>query len=249
MLPTPELTEAIAGLYRVFEKYPLRSDTDACDCRGCGHDEERLHRKPLAELTREDLETYAMDALYTWGTGDDFKHFIPRIFELLVGNSRRCREFALPSSVLAKLSYSSWCSTNWRSWPEDEQQAIENFLSTCWVAALESDLEDLPFDGAYGWLQAIATVETDLSSYLDRWLRADSVNSNRNLALMIRQIHELALSGHAAQLEWRPPEGQRDQLDAWLFGPEVKQKLMRAFERWPEEPFANELENAAILLP
>jgi hypothetical protein len=247
MIPTSELAEAIASLYRTFERYPLRSDTDACDC--CGHDEQKLHRKPLAELTREELDEYAMDAIYTWGTGDDFKHFIPRIFELLVGNSRRCRGFALPSCVLAKLSYSSWCSTHWRSWPEGEQKAIENFLCTVWGAALESGLEDLPFDGAYGWLQAIATVESDLSSYLDRWLREDSVNSNRNLALMIRQINELALSGHAAQLEWRPPEGQRDQLDAWLYSSEVKQKLMHAFERWHEEPFANELENAAILLP
>jgi hypothetical protein len=249
MLPTPELAEAIAGLYRVFEKYPLRSDTDACDCRGCGHDEKRLHRKPLTELTREDLDTYAMDALYTWGTGDDFKHFIPRIFELLAGASRDCFALATPSLILAKLSYSAWCSTNWRSWPEDEQQAIENFLHTAWDAALESELYELPFDGAYGWLQGIATAELDLSSYLDRWLRVDSINSNRNLALMISQIHELALSGHAAQLAWRPPEGQRDQLDAWLHTSEVKQKLMRAFERWSEEPFANELENAAILLP
>jgi hypothetical protein len=63
MLLTPELAESIAGLYRVFEKYPLRSDTKACDCRGCGHDEQRLHIRPLAELTRKDLETYAMDAL------------------------------------------------------------------------------------------------------------------------------------------------------------------------------------------
>ena len=245
MLPTTELTEAIEGLYRVFHKYPLRTDTDCGDC--FGHEEEKLHSKPLRELTRDDLDIYAMDALYTWGTGDDFKHFIPRIFELLVGNSKHCSGPSLPSLVLAKLSYDSWCSTHWRSWPEEEQRAIENFLSTVWGAALESDLEDLPFNGAYG--QAIATLEADISKYLERWLRADSVNSNRNLALMIVQIHKLALSGHAAQLEWRPLEGQRDQLDEWLYSPEVKQKLMRAFESWPEQPFASEFENAAILLP
>lgn len=249
MLLTPELAESIARLYRVFEKYPLRSDTEACDCRGCGHDEARLHSRPLAELTREDLETYAMDALYTWGTGEDFKHFLPRIFELLVGASRNCFALADPSLIVSKLSYSSWCSTNWRSWPEHEQSAIENFFDAVWSAALESNLDDLPFDGAYRWLQAIATVEPNISPYLERWLRTDSANSNRNLALMICQIHRLSLSGHGAQLEWRPPEGQRDQLDAWLYSPEVKQKLMHAFERWPDEPFSSELENAAILLP
>jgi hypothetical protein len=249
MLPTSELAESIAGLYRVFGKYPLRSDTDACDCRGCGHDERRLHSRPLTELTREDLETYAMDAIYTWGTGEDFKHFLPRIIELLVTASRHCFELADPPLILSKLSYSSWCSTNWRSWPEDEQSALENFFDAVWITALEADLSDLPFDGAYRWLQAIATVEPDISPYLDRWLCTDSVNSNRNLALMISQIHKLSLSGHSAQLEWGPPERQRDQLDAWLYSPDVKRKLMNAFERWSEEPFANELENAAILLP
>ena len=155
------------------------------------------------------------------------------------------RGFALPS----KLGYDSWCSTHWHSWPEGEQQAIADFLNSVWDSALDSDPEDLPYDGAYGWLQAIATVNADLKSYLERWLRADSANANRNLALMISQMHTLALSGHAAQLEWRPPEGQRAQLDDWLYSPEVKQKLMRAFGRWSDEPFAGDLENAAILLP
>jgi hypothetical protein len=190
-----------------------------------------------------------MDALCTWGTGDDFKHFIPRIFELLVQSSNRRGGFALPSIVLGKLNYDSWCSTNWRSWPEGEQQAIAGFLNSVWDAALDSDPEDSQYDGAYGWLQAIATVNAELKCYLERWLRADSVSANRNLALMISQLHTLALSGRAAQLEWRPPEGQRAQLDDWLYSAEVKQKLMRAFERWSDEPFAGEFENAATLLP
>jgi len=158
-----------------------------------------------------------------------------------VSASKNCFAVADPSLIVSKLSYSSWCSTNWRSWPQDEQSVIEKFFDAVWSAALDSDLQDLPFDGAYGWLQAIATVEPDISTYLDRWLRTDSVNLNRNLALMISQIHKLPSSGHGAQLEWGPPEGQHDQLDAWLYSTEVKRKLMNAFERWPEEPFANDL--------
>jgi hypothetical protein len=132
MIPTPELAEAITGLYRTFEKYPLRTNTDAGDCSK--EEEERLHRKSLKELTGEDLEIYSMDALYTWGTGGDFKHFLPRILELLVGASRRSFKLADPALIIAKLTYSSWCSTQWRYWPKDEQQAIETFLEAVWDA-------------------------------------------------------------------------------------------------------------------
>src|SRR3954465_8902937 len=137
-----------------------------------------------------------MDALYTWGTGEDFKHFLPRIFELQVGASRNCFALVDPSLIVPKLNYSSWCSTNWRSWPEEEQFAIKSFFDAVWTAALDSDLDDLPFDGAYGWLQEIATVDPNISAYLDHWLCTDSINAIRNLALMISQIHKLSLRGH-----------------------------------------------------
>lgn len=83
MLQTPELNKAIENLYRVFQHYELRNDTDACTCHHTPEDERRIHRAPLNQLSCHDLQGYAMDAIYTWGTGDDFKHFIPRLFELL----------------------------------------------------------------------------------------------------------------------------------------------------------------------
>jgi hypothetical protein len=37
---------------------------------------------------------------------------------------------------------------------------------------LNSNPQDLAFDGTYGWIQAIAQAEHDLAPYLDLWLRA-----------------------------------------------------------------------------
>lgn len=49
-----------------------------------------------------------MDAVYTWGTADDFKHFLPRLFELLVTDSDA---FVDTAAVFAKLNYESWSSS------------------------------------------------------------------------------------------------------------------------------------------
>jgi hypothetical protein len=248
MLQTPELADAIENLYRVFQHYELRSNTDACTCHHTPEDEQRLHGKPLSKLSCDDLRDYAMDAVYTWGTGDDFKHFIPRLFELLAQASGPGDNFVDAASVFAKLTYDSWCSCSWRTWPESEQRALSNYFLAVWDAALDSDPEDLSFNGAYGWLAAIAQAEHDLTRYFDRWLGAPSVNAHQNLALMITQ-EGLPRTKNMDGGYWAKHREQWEQLNDWLRRPEVRQKLADAFERWVDSPFAGQLMDAAILLP
>ncbi len=83
---TPEETafkESVERLYQVFAKYPLREDTGMCPCCHDPEDRKRLHAKPLRELSPEDLEPYTWSALLTWGDVEDFKHFLPRLFETI----------------------------------------------------------------------------------------------------------------------------------------------------------------------
>jgi hypothetical protein len=245
MLQTPELRAAIETLYRVFQRYELRPSTDPCACHRTELDDLRLHRKPLHKLSIDDLRQYANDALYTWGTGDDFKHFIPRLFELLPEVDER--DFVDAATVFCKLTYESWCSTSWRVWPNDEQNAIENYFRSSWDAALNSNPEDLPFDGVHGWIQGIAQAEHDITPYLNRWLTASSVNAHRNLALLITR--ERLPDTKSGRGYWAGHQEQREQLNLWLRQPEVRQKLSDAVERWSDLPFATEWEEAAVLLP
>ena len=245
MLQTPELNKAIENLYRVFRRYELRNDTDACSCHHTPEDERRIHRAPLNQLSCHDLRDYAMDAIYTWGTGNDFKHFIPRLFELLTQASTH--DFVDAASVFGKLPYESWCSSSWRTWPENEQSAISNYFQAVWDAVLDSDLEDLPYDGAHGWIQAIAQAEHDLAKYLNCWLYAASVNAHRNLALMVTQ-QRLPRTKYSGGY-WSEHREQWTQLNDWLRRPEVRQKLADAFEKWADSPFAGELMDAAVFLP
>jgi hypothetical protein len=182
MLLTPELAASIETLYRVFRRYELRSSTDPCPCCHSTEDKRSVRHKPLNKLSSRDLRQYAMDAIYTWGTGDDFKHFLPRLCELVRTEGG---DFVSAAAIFAKLNYESWSSTRWRTWPEDEQNAVSRYFQAVWEAVLNSDPSDLPFDGAYGWIEAIAQAEHDLLKYLALWLAAESPNAYRNLALMI----------------------------------------------------------------
>jgi hypothetical protein len=249
MQQTPRLSQAIENLYAVFWRYELRAHTDACSCNACHHtaeDEQRLHRRPLKNLSCSDLREYAMDAIYTWGTGDDFRHFIPRLFELLTQAGEH--DFVHAAAVFTKLNYESWCSSSWHTWPENEQKAISDYFLAVWDAALDSSPEDLAWDGVYGWLSAVAQAENDLTPYLDRWLAAPSVNAHRNLALMVTQ-EGLPRVKNVSGAYWSGYREQWEQLNEWLRRPEVRQKLADAFERWSDAPFAGELMDAAVMLP
>ena len=248
MLQTPELRAVIETLYGVFRRYELRPKTDPCACHHTDADEQRLHRSPLHKLSQSDLHQYGMDAVYTWGTGDDFKHLIPRLFELLTLPDEHGNRFADAAAVFAKLTYESWCSTSWRSWPDAEQKAISDYFRALWDAAVNSNPDDLPFDGVHGWIEAISQAEHDLTPYLDHWLNASSVNANRNLALMITQ-EGLPNTKSPSGGYWAGHKEQWEQLNAWLRLPEVRQKLSDAVERWSDLPFATELMDAAVILP
>jgi len=168
MVQAPELVEAIENMYRVFESYRVSADTQPCPCCHSSEDDQRLRSKVLRKLGPKDLYSYATDALYTWGDERDFKHFMPRIFELLIQDSA---EFVDPQSVFSKLLYVSPSSSSWRTWPIQEQTAISDYSRAVWDAVLASDPDDLS-NGVYDWLCTFAQAEGDLSHYLDRWLKA-----------------------------------------------------------------------------
>lgn len=244
MVQSPDLAEVIESMYHAFEAYRLKPDTKPCPCCHSSEDDQRLRSKLLRKLGPKDLYGYATDALYTWGDESDFKHFMPRIFELLAQDSR---DFVDPQSVFGRLLYVSSGSRSWRTWPIPEQTAICDYSRAVWDAVLASDPDKLSY-GAYDWLCSFAQAESDLSNYLDRWLTASSISAHRNLARMI--VWEgVPNTTHPGSGYWAQREQQWQQLVDWVRRPEVKDKLASAVEKWNESPFGNELFDAAVLLP
>jgi hypothetical protein len=154
MEQTSELSEAIENLYRVFAGYGLNPDTQPCPCCHSSEDDQRLRSKLLRKLGPKDLYSYTSDALYTWGSESDLKHFLPRIFELLTQDSP---DFVDPECVFGKLTCASGGSTSWHTWPAAEQAAISDYSRAVWNAVLDSDPDELA-DYPSEWLCAFAVV-------------------------------------------------------------------------------------------
>jgi hypothetical protein len=112
----------VEQLYSVFKRYPLSVPVEGCPHCTSQHDEQRLASKPLRLLAAEALERFAFKAMTTWGSVDDFKHSLPRLFELVtdsvgVGDTN-------VEALLGKLPYA-----HWHRWPARERAAVHDFLN------------------------------------------------------------------------------------------------------------------------
>lgn len=244
MVVNYQLQRAIERLYRVFAQYPLADEVSACPCCHSPADEKKIHSRLLHQLTPEDLQVYAMDSLYTWGGVDDFRHFLPRLFELAVSGDWFGIGYANIEVLLGKLTYAEW-----RTWPAVEQKTIKEFLHSFWRAALDTPPENLGW-GCEGEIEtvicAIAGAEHDLAGYFQQWLKANSLPAFQHLVLIITQAGVLSKKGRPNAF-WE--RNQLDQLRKWLQAGKVRKKLLHSLELWPDIPFAAEAELAIALLP
>lgn len=169
-----ELHESIEQLYKSFVKYPINPSMD-----GSPYFQEEIAQwnklvavKPLRKLSVDDFQPYYFKAMTTWGELNDFKHFLPRIFELLAELPIDFDEWV----TLSKLNYG-----NYKSWPDDEKAVVHRFLLLFWQKLLieDSDILDACFEG---YFPAIANVYPDFSQLLQIWLAVDNKHANRRLA-------------------------------------------------------------------
>ncbi|WP_261664631.1 hypothetical protein [Deinococcus sp. Marseille-Q6407] len=78
------LAEAIAQTYAAFADMPSPTQISKLGSFGLEAAEERaLVSRPLRELSSELMRSYLFDSVYTVGTWDDFRYFLPRLLELL----------------------------------------------------------------------------------------------------------------------------------------------------------------------
>ncbi len=149
------MAAALETLYSVFSGYPLARKIKGCPCCVSDEDKTLLHIRPLRELTAEDLSRYAFKALTTWGTENDFKHFLPRLLELAADPYDLSGEIDV-EVLFGKLSYAKW-----RNWPLEEQQAVGLYFSALWQWLLTLPLEEWVLED---YLSAVGRAGEDLDA-------------------------------------------------------------------------------------
>lgn len=252
------LHDSVRELYAAFRRYPLQAHIapDPCFPNCC--DDRPLRAAPLAALPAAAFDRYQWKAITTWGTVDDFKHFLPRLLQLMTQQTFTTNDLQVipfetridPLFVFGKLGYGGW-----QRWPARERQALTNFFEALWGALLaQPPGVGSSFHMAGNWLREFPCALLDLTPLLERWERelADSevgLAASIHLADTIEQaLGDLVKKGG---LNWRPFDEfkvQENQLLEWLASDRVYALTEAAFFRAAETPHAAQLSNAHFLL-
>jgi hypothetical protein len=125
-------------LYDEFSRYPLKPKIEGCPCCDLESSESGLHKKELRDLGWDDLSLFIFKAMTTFGDVNDFKHFLPRIFELYYTSFYESHYDV--GILFSKLEYA-----NLAQWPKNEREivleSIRNWLSELKVSSGEDSIE------------------------------------------------------------------------------------------------------------
>ena len=224
-----KLQNSIENLYQVFAKYPLKTKIEGCPCCVGKQENSVLHSKPLRELSGKDLSFYGFKAISTFGDVGDFKHFLPRLFEILIEN-----EFDYNEEILfRKFEYADW-----QNWDANEQLAIKNFFFALFGFAVNFEMENAYLTETY--LVGIGCAVEDLTPYLNLWL--DDISKNKIITLKNFVVDcDFGMSNAFFSDKLK----QRKQIKVWL----VSDKLISILENlfFEDEQFQGLTELAQIL--
>jgi len=135
---------------------------------------------PLRDLSTDQLRHYGFTAVFTWGSVEDFKHFLPRLLELTATEGFQAPD---TESLYGRLAYAKFST-----WPAAEQAAVRAFGMAHWRASLAHESADDP-DAV---LTGLMLLGEDLTPYLAvlrefpddiEWFRAEAARGRRNAYL------------------------------------------------------------------
>ena len=219
------LRAAISGLYATFVSYPLKRVIAGCPHCVSGADSDALHVRALDALTADDVRYYATKAMTTFGDAEDFKHFLPRLLELLAreleaGGAGEDLGFSeeIFGRKLALAGYADW--------PAVEREAVDRFLDATWGALL-------------------ARFPTKLDAETFLCFLAQFTTLDRYLALWRGTLTRPALA-HAAVAVYAPyrsafwPSPARQRFEDWLAESETFAMVQLAADEWRDGAYRGE---------
>ncbi len=173
---TPKLQSAIDDCYDAFAQFPLPAKLDVSPLRNGREILTTLSSAPLRQLTGEQVGPYAGWAMTTVGNDRDYRHFLPRIFELSVTDPVW---LGAESPVMAeKLNRASW-----RAWPAEQRDAVLRFFRSAFDAVLSVH----PDEGqpADLWFCGLVKLGESASLTFQLWGSNQSPNAALHLASFV----------------------------------------------------------------
>ena len=228
---TPALKTAIESLYSTFSPYPLRPTIEGCSHCVSAEDQKKLSSKALNLMEAEDISRYAWKAMTTWGEVEDFKHFLPRLLELIATTGIKYDS----SVVLGKLEYAKW-----NDWDQTEKDAIRSFVLAWWAESVTKEV------GLLVDFIELYTLLGDIDPLLDCWVINFEDQSFRNLVWFIQLNYYYLLGKKSYFKEFDPASIHK--LLSWII--EKKGLLEQGFYHFEttDPEFAQKISDTLYLL-
>lgn len=235
---TSRLKTAIANLYTVFSGYHVNSQmTGSRVYDDLAQWNKALYSKPLTELSDSDLSRFTGKAITTWGAIEDYKHFLPRIFEL---------------TAVYKTPYEIWIAFdklecgNWNNWPVVEIEATNEYLIALFENLLQDDSERAEYNFE-DYFSAIANFYFDFHALLELWEKTQTKASYKHLAGFIMEQHHLIFEKGKIG-GFKNSEKNATGLKAWLLKRQTIEKIEMAYFEYESDPIAEKLSWAVQIL-
>ena len=203
-----DLAPAIAGLYEVFARYSMKPRIAGCPCCMDDAEESLLHAAPLRALPATTLDPIGGSLLLTVGDVDDFRHLLPRWFELIATG-----ELELDEEIsINKLGHAEWAS-----WDPRERAAVDRYLQALVLGVIAETPARLD-----SVITGIALAVPDVTPYLDLVHAAPGESGVRAIEVLLERCGTNAfLDDQLVRREqirsWLRSAATRDQVEAvWL---------------------------------
>jgi hypothetical protein len=233
-----KLQQAVEKLYSVFASYPLNPRMEGSPLYSDLLVWNRtLAARPLRALSIDHLGIFYFKVMSTWGNVNDFRHFLPRIFELLATLNTGWEEWI----ALDKLRYG-----HWETWPEAEQNAVNDYLLALWIEILSTDSEIV--DAAFpDYLPAIMNVYPKIELLLSIWGEFNTTESIKRLIDFVDHNTDRVLAGK--QLSGFDKDVESGALFFnWLTNKKTVDKLTAVFFQNSESKYAAQLSSLIQVL-
>jgi len=218
----------IEKLYSTFSSYYIKGNLRerSCDCCVTDNEIRELLSKPLKELSADEIGHFMRSAITTYGDVTDYKHFLPRILELLIDQKA---DLVFDFMCFEKLNYSEW-----ETWPSEEQRVLDDYFISFWEEVI---FNETATDNQIDEVFELISKYSNKTTALNLWLASTTQKS----ALFLVEAY---LNNTYSKLF----EYDFENISKWLGSKAVLQKIESAFFNEKNSDVANRISIVYTLL-
>lgn len=234
---TEKLKNSIKNLYKVFAKYGANDMTGSPLYEDLPKWNKEILSKPLRELDEDDLSRFTGKALTTWGSANDYKHFLPRILELTA-------ELRTPYEIW--IVFDKLNLAEWHNWTEIEQKEVHEYMIALWESIINDNSEKAEREFK-DYFSTLAHFYPDFTQMLNVWNESESKAS-------IKHLSEFLVNEQTTIFDRRKIVGFNDKIEnteefiSWVLSDEMLLKVQKKYFEYETESFAEKISWAEKIL-